>query len=157
MMTFFISPLCVADDETSQVTERVEAIYELIGVEAGSEHRIDELALLWHPNARLVLHKLDGSLQIQAAGEFFRQLRERVETGQLGVVGFREEVVTVNVHVYGRIAQARVHYRLYSPAGSETFAREGLDMIQLIKTGVGWQVISLINQVTDEKTGVPAS
>lgn len=133
------------EDEVEGV---VRSIYQKIGVEPGRIHTIEELQTLWHENATLAFPNPDGSLRIQKVDEFITGLRNAVEEGPLGELGFREEVGRIEVAVYGNIAQAKVHYRLFAPADAPEFAREGIDMIQLVKVNGGWLVFSLVNQVT---------
>jgi hypothetical protein len=156
LMACFTGSVFTDEKPVEEVEAVVRSIYQLISVEAGRVHQLDAFTALWHEKAHFAFPNPDGSFRFQSFPEFEQQLRTAVIEGELGEAGFREEVVDISVSVYGKIARASVHYRLYSPADADVFTREGIDMIQLIKTKEGWKIFSLVNQISTEETGSPA-
>ena len=136
------------------------AVYEVISGPSDVERDWDRFRTLFHPEARLiptgtrpdgvhVANVMTVEEYVELAGNQFRNAP--IFQGK----GFYEVEAAQRTERYGNIAHVWSTYESRFDPSEEPFQR-GINTFQLMHTGTGWQVMSILWQAESDDAPIPA-
>ena len=136
------------------------AVYEVISGPSDQERDWDRFRTMFHPEARLIPtgQRADGTV---VANVFTVDEYADVAAGQFRDApifqgkGFYEVEVARRVERYGNIAHVWSTYESRLDPSEEPFQR-GKNTFQLMHTGSGWQVMSILWQAESDDAPIPS-
>ena len=141
------------DAQEQAIRQVVQALYACITFPPGGSPDFDRLHTLFTPGARLI-HAQRSGTQIMDLPEFCAQAMAHIEAGRLP--SFAEEELHARIDVFGHIAQVRSSYQARGAPGDPTVLTRGVNLIQLLRDGEGWRVLSILWQNEDAEDRIPA-
>jgi len=131
-------------------TTLVDACYDLISFEPGSEPAWDEFRALFHPQAVLALRVFpdDESVTVMDLDSYMvKQMREGMD-GE----GYSESVLKRTEMVFHDIAEVRV---LFSMKFGDTKAHTAIDIFSLVRSEDRWHITSIVSDILSDDDAVP--
>lgn len=132
-------------------TTLVDACYDLITFEPGSEPAWDDFRALFHPQAVLALRVFpdDESVTVMDLDSYMiKQMREGMEEE-----GYTESVLKRSELVFHDIAEVRV---VFSMQFGDTQPYTAIDIFSLVRSGTRWHITSIVSDILSPDEAVPA-
>lgn len=132
----------------------VGRLYELVTFEAGRTPDWGEVRSIFLDEALIVLRTSRDASTVFTVDGFVADFEAFIERANVEQTGFAETVVTMKSIVFGDIAHVLVLYEASIP-GSGRDPQQGVDSFQLTRTGDGWRIVSVINEIPTDTRPVP--
>jgi hypothetical protein len=134
----------------ASLTDIVDACYNLISFEPGSEPRWEEFRSLFLPEALLTLRLFPGDAEITVMDldtYMIRQMREGMKEA-----GYTESIVHRRDLVYRNIAECRVIFHMKF---GDSAPYTALNIFQLIHKGGRWWIVSVTSDILEPGEPIP--
>ncbi len=106
------------------------------------------------PEAVIVLRTARDKMSVIDRDEFARLFIEDVKKHKLDKTGFKEELLSSQLKVFGNIAQCLVVYEVSIPGSSRK--HKGVDSFLLMKKESRWWIVSVVNELPRPGNPIPA-
>ena len=139
------------DNFHASPTTLVDACYDLITFEPGSEPAWDDFRALFHPRAVLALRVFpdDESVTVMDLDSYMiKQMREGMEEE-----GYSESVLKRSEVVFHDIAEVRV---LFSMKFGDAKPYTAIDIFSLVSSEGRWHITSIVSDILSPDEAVPA-
>lgn len=131
----------------------IRALYECITFPPGGSPDFDRLHTLFAPGARMI-HAQRSGTRVMELPEFCALAMREIEAGRLP--SFAEEELVCRIDGFGHIAQVISSYQARGAPGDAAVVTRGVNLIQLLRDGEGWRVLSMVWQNEDAEDRIPA-
>ena len=123
-----------------ELDELMRAFYEVISFPEGGAPDWPRMARLFSPHALITRVTPEATDYMDLAG--FRAMAE--EAIELGVfTSFYEREVARRSDAYGRVLHVASAYETLSSPSARDALERGVNSLQLVREGSGWQIVSL--------------
>lgn len=138
--------------KTAQGT--VEALYKLVTFEKGKVPNWEDVKYLFHEDAVITLRTSMADMTTMDVKGFVDLFVNDIKKMKMDESGFAEEIQSIKVRSYGRIAQAFVIYTADIP-GDARPPMPGLDCFTLIQNNNRWYITAIANDLVHPAKAVP--
>lgn len=126
----------------------VEELYRAICYVPGGQPDWEEMAAVFHPEARLVLAWPAGTEpRVQTVPDFVAEYRQALASPQARASGFLEGPTRLEIMRFGNIAQVDAVFEAFMPPDAARAVRRGIDSFQLVQVGTEWKVLTLVSAI----------
>ncbi len=144
-------------EDLESIDAIVRAWYSSISFAAGKLPDYPRLRALFHPLARITPPRADDALtaEVLEVEPFFERSQGIIMGSELERRGFEQREVNRSVEAFGNVAHVFSTYESRLADEQMPFER-GINSIQLLKQGHGWEILNMTWEVERKDLAIPS-
>ena len=128
------------EQDTTSIESLLSAVYDAL---SGKRPNWERLALLFHPDARLIPPARDGQPVVALTFAQFRERNEKFFAALPLDQGFYERGIAHRIETFGNVAHVWSTYEARRKPGDAPFAR-GINSFQFVRQDNRWWVMTIL-------------
>lgn len=143
-------------EDLESIDAIIRAYYDSASFAAGGLPDYPRLRTLFHPRARITPPRADDALKAEVleVEPFLERSRRMIRDSELENAGFVQREVFRSVEAFGNVAHVFSTYESSLADEPKPFER-GINSIQLLKQGHGWEVLNMMWEVERKDLAIP--
>jgi hypothetical protein len=150
----FCSSVFSQTDNFQSPDQIINDLYELVSFGPDSKLDWDQVRILFHPEAKIVLRTSKEATTVFDVDGFIKDFDDFAKNEKVQQNGFQEKILKKKETTFGNISHFLVLYEASFP-GLDYPPQQGIDSFHLIKTDRGWKIISIVNEIVTPESELP--
>jgi len=142
-------------DNRAEVHALVTQIYSEVSGEGLEAVNWDKVREFFQEDAVIILRTSRDETKQFTVDQFIQDFKDFYQSPRVRGIGFKEEVVGIESRIYHEMAWIGVVYSA-TILNTEPVSQKGIDFWLLTRTGEGWKVVAVTNEVIPADGELPA-
>ena len=142
-------------DNRAEVLALVKQIYREVSGEGLESVNWEKVREFFQEDAVIVLRTSWDETTQFTVDQFIQDFKDFYQSPRVRGIGFKEEVVGIESRIYHEMAWVGVVYSA-TILNTESVSQKGIDFWLLTRTGEGWKVVAVTNEVIPADGELPA-